>query len=249
MLEINKKIYSGLSDTEKNIIDFIFKNKQNILNMSITNIAKKTYVSVPTVSRTIQKCGFNGISDLRYKIMSEESRIYEEQTAINAYNVNSILQKVYTECNQTLGDIVLTDILKMIEFIRTSKNVYICALGSTGLVAEEFQKYLQVLKINAILVTDNVWLKKINSLATPEDLVVILSVRGKNDSLVHAAHLTSNSKIPVVTCCCNNNSLLKKYSDIFILGHTEKIMEFNSIENYSRIPLMIITRIVTEYLG
>ena len=64
-IAIDKKIYANLSSTEKTIIDFIFENQKNILNMSITNIAKKTNVSAPTVSRTIQKCGYNGISELR----------------------------------------------------------------------------------------------------------------------------------------------------------------------------------------
>ncbi|MFR5079803.1 MAG: hypothetical protein ACLTDX_18050 [[Clostridium] innocuum] len=38
--------------------------------MSITTIAEKTFTSPATVSRTIQKCGFRGTSELRYKIVT-----------------------------------------------------------------------------------------------------------------------------------------------------------------------------------
>lgn len=197
------------------------------------------------MTRAIQKCGFDGMSDLRYQILNQKNLRLNEN---RAYNVNSIIQKTYSECINTIENIVLTDVLKVIELIRTSKNVYVAGIGSTSLVAEEFTKYLQILGIQAILTNDSTWIESINKIASSSDLLVILSVNGKHNLLIRAAHIAKNSNIPVVSCCCNKKSKLKEYSDIVIYGHTENINEYKGIRNDSRLPLLIITRIITEYL-
>ncbi len=61
IFQIDKTIYEQLSETE-HIVDFISQNEDNL---SITNIADKTFSS-PALSRTIQKCGFKGIAELHY---------------------------------------------------------------------------------------------------------------------------------------------------------------------------------------
>ena len=246
-IAIDKKIYANLSSTEKTIIDFIFENQKNILNMSITNIAKKTNVSAPTVSRTIQKCGYNGISELRYKIMTENNMNSGPNRVDNKeYNVNKVIYKIYKECNDTLNNLIITDILKTVDLIRTSRRVFLCARGATGLIAEEFLKYLLWMGIDAILATDSLWLKHIENMATKNDLIIILTVTGDNESLVQAALKSNKNSIPVVTLTCNEDSKLKFYSDIILFGHYEKITNYRSMDNNSRLPLMILTRIIAE---
>lgn len=248
-ITIDKNIYKNLSVTEKSIIDFIFENQKDILNMSITNIAKKTNVSTPTVSRTIQKCGYNGISDLRYTIMTENKMNTGPNRVDNKeYNVNQVIHKIYKECNDTLNNLIITDILKTVDLIRTSHRVFLCARGATGLIAEEFLKYLLWVGVDAILATDSLWLKHIENMAAKDDLIIILSVTGENESLIQAALKSKKNSIPVVTLTCNEDSRLKTYSNITLLGHYEKITNFRSMDNNSRLPLMILTRIIAEYM-
>src|SRR5699024_4791546 len=72
IFQIDKTIYEQLSETERYIVDFIIQNENKISYLSITNIADKTFSSPATVSRTIQKCGFKGIAELRYLISKED---------------------------------------------------------------------------------------------------------------------------------------------------------------------------------
>lgn len=46
-ININKDLYSNLSEAEKSIIDYISENQKYIISMSITTIAKKNNVSPP----------------------------------------------------------------------------------------------------------------------------------------------------------------------------------------------------------
>lgn len=63
IIQISKEVYDSLSDSEQQVINYLNENESSIPLMSITTIAEKTFTSPATVSRTIQKCGFRGISE------------------------------------------------------------------------------------------------------------------------------------------------------------------------------------------
>ena len=95
IIQINKTVYQSLSESERCVIDFINQNETKIPLLSITSIAEKTFTSPATVTRAIQKCGFQGITELRYKLSQGTQ---SEQSSASPYAVNEILDKTFREC-------------------------------------------------------------------------------------------------------------------------------------------------------
>lgn len=246
IIQIEKALYEKLSDSEKNVVDFLNKHEDKIPFMSITNIAEKTFTSSATVSRTIQKCGFQGISELRYKI-SESTQNTEKDDS--PYVVNNILAKSFRECTKTIDNICITSILQTIKYMKEAKRIYIYARGFTALIAEEFQMYLQLLGFDAIIVKDVMWMNNTDKIITKNDLVIILSVRNSTPELANSARAAKKKGVKVITICCKTPTDLEQYSDITIIGYTEKIMNACGQIVYSRIPLLIITRTIIEYIA
>ena len=91
IIQISKEVYDSLSDSEQQVINYLNENESSIPLMSITTIAEKTFTSPATVSRTIQKCGFRGISELRYKISKRAEHTDD------SYVVNKVLNKSYKD--------------------------------------------------------------------------------------------------------------------------------------------------------
>ncbi|WP_251867229.1 MurR/RpiR family transcriptional regulator [Enterococcus malodoratus] len=246
IIDIKKEVYQSLSESEKKVIDFLNRNEQLIPDLSITKIAEKTFTSSATISRTIQKCGFSGISELRYKISQQK----ESAESANApYVVNNILAKSYRECTETINSISSTDIYQTIEYLKNADRIFICARGFTALIADELQMYLQLLGYNAIIVKDVMWMKKFHRIITAKDTLVIISLRNSTSELAITAKAARDCEAKVVTICCKTPTELEKYSDITLVGHSEKIMEASEQIVYSRIPLLIITRTIIEYIG
>ncbi len=246
IIDIKKENYQSLSASERTVIDFLNKNERLIPELSITKIAEKTYVSSATVSRTIQKCGFSGINELRYKISQQKQ---EKSTFDAPYVVNNILAKSFRECTQTIDDIDSTTIYQIIEYIKSAQRIFIYARGFTALIADEFQMYLQLLGYNAIIVKDSMWMKNTEQIVTSDDIIIILSIRNSTPELAISAQSAKKVGAKVVTICCKSKTNLEKYSDITIIGHSEQIMEVSGLTVYSRIPLLIITRTIIEYIG
>jgi len=121
IISLCKKDYNALTDSERTVVDYINQNQSQIPNISITDLAEYSYTSPATVSKTIRKCGFDGISELRYKISAHHD--YPK----DSFLVNDILEKSYLECTKTIENICITDILNIIFYIRNARKIYIMA--------------------------------------------------------------------------------------------------------------------------
>ncbi len=246
IFQISKELYDQLSETEKYIVDFISENEEKIPFLSITNIADKTFSSSATVSRTIQKCGFQGISDLRYRISQQSDN---KNTKESPYAINKILDQIYQEATHTIDNLQITSILKTIEYIKSAEKIYLYARGFTVQIAEEFQMYLQLLGYHTILVSDVQWMKQTNKIVTNKDMIFIISNRNSTRALSESARMARRIGTKIVVCCCKSPTELEKYSDILLLGHSEIIMKSKGLISYSYISLMIIIEIIIKYLS
>ena len=178
-----------LSIAEQNVIDYINFNADEILQLSITDIAERVSVSASTVSRAIRKCGINKITDIRYRI-AEGNYIY-----------NELLETAYKECSSTIRKIDVDVLTKVVEQIKKAKRIHILAAGITTLVAKEFEFRLQREGYHAFLCRDEM-LKSFDRIAEDGDLVIIFSVKAENENMLIAAALAKSRNATVVSCCC-----------------------------------------------
>lgn len=61
-----------LTTTEQVAIDYINDNVENIIDLTISEIAERAFVSAATISRAIRKCGVNKLSDIRLQMAMNE---------------------------------------------------------------------------------------------------------------------------------------------------------------------------------
>lgn len=245
-IQINHDIYIQLSESEKNVAQYIMKNEEKILSSSITSIAHQTFTSSSTVSRTIQKMGFSGIAQLRYEI---SSNVKSKEVEKESYTMNKVIYKVYNETNRTIDALNVGDIINVSNGIKKAERIFVLAQGATALIARDFELWLQYLGYNVSVIMEDKWFSKLNFLVNEKDIVIVLTSQCTNQKLITATKLAKAVNCPVYVCCCKENTGLENYADVFLLGHSEIIMEYKGDVNYSRIALLIITRTITEYLS
>ena len=59
------------SSSEKTIAKYILDNGEDILNLSVKELAKQTYTSPATIVRLCRKLGLNGYGDFKIKYSAE----------------------------------------------------------------------------------------------------------------------------------------------------------------------------------
>lgn len=242
IIEVNNSIVNKLTPTEKTVVDYINCNVNKLSNMSIVDVAEGSFTSPATVSRTIKKCGFEGFSELRYRISAKEEHNQESK------RINEILGKSLIEVTKTIENISITKVLNIVKIIKESKRIYILARGLTELVAQEFNLKMQLLGYNTFLISDPNIMMNICKTIDKEDLVIAFSLRAETKEILESSKSAKDSGAKVVTCCCVRNSILEEYSDVTIVGYKQSRTSIKEFEVTSRLPLFIISRAIIDYL-
>lgn len=242
IIEVSNELFEKLTPTEKSVVDYINSNTNKLSNMSIVDVAEESFTSPATVSRTIKKCGFEGFSELRYKISAKEEHNYDSK------KVNEILGKSLIEVTKTIENISITNVLNIVKIIKESKRIYILARGLTELVAQEFNLKLQLLGYNTFLIVDPNIMMKICKTIDREDVVIAFSLRSETKEILESVKSAKKSGAMVVTCCCVRKGILEEYSDVTLIGYKQSRTSIKEFEVTSRLPLSIISRAIIDYL-
>ena len=59
------------TNTENQVINYILLNKDNLIHLTINDLAKKTYSSNSTIIRICHKLGFEGYRDFKIAFLKE----------------------------------------------------------------------------------------------------------------------------------------------------------------------------------
>lgn len=237
VFEITEKQRSLMSDAELSVIDWLNSHEEQIPERSINEIADASFTSVATVSRTIKKYGFSGISELKYKV----------STKLDS-TVNEIFSRSLNECQRTIEALRVTDIIKVIDYIKSAEKIHIIAQGTTAWIANDFELQLQVLGYNAYLLDDSAIMKISKRLLKKDHLVIIFTVKNSQPELEMVARFAKENGAVVVLCCCIPGTSLEQYSDVSILGNGKNNSIIENFNIVSRLPLQIISRTLIDYL-
>lgn len=246
IIQMEQDKYHRLSDSEKQVINFLNENEHRIPQMSITDIAEETFTSTSTVSRTIKKAGFSGIAQFKFKIMEQ---LEGKANMPSSTYLNTVLDKSYQESVQTIENISIPSVLQAIEYIEQANRIFIFARGLSSLSAQEFATYLEILEYNVVLVNDVLLMKDVGQIIHEGDVAIFLTLQNSTPELSIAARVAKNKGANVVVCTCKEGTIMEDYADVVIMGHTEQIMETGNYVFYSRIPMYIITRAIIEFLN
>ncbi|WP_217077488.1 MurR/RpiR family transcriptional regulator [Clostridium baratii] len=238
VIEISKEVLERLTATERSVVNYINLNANKLANMSIVDVAEESFTSPATVSRTIKKCGFEGFSELRYKVSAKD----------DSRKVNEILGKSLIEVTKTIENISITNVLEIVKLIKDSKRIYILARGLTELVAEEFNLKLQLLGYNTFLIVDPNIMLKICKTIDKEHLVITFSLREGTKEIIQSAESAKEAGAKVIACCCVRKGYLEELSDVTLIGYKQSRTAIKEFEVTSRLPLYIISRVIIDYL-
>lgn len=243
LIKVDSNLLQKLTNTEKQVINYINTNSQKLLNMSIVDVAEETFTSPATVSRTIKKCGVGGFVELRY-IMSKKS---DENSSLG--QINEILEKSLSEVTNTIEQVSVSDVLKTVGIIKKSKRIYVISRGLTELVAKEFTLKLQLLGFNVFEISDPNIMKNQTRDMKKEEVLFIFSLNGNTQELLESAENAVSLGNAVITCCCGDKTLLKALSTVYLKGYKHYNHSIKKFEVTSRLPLNVISRILIDYLA
>jgi len=183
--EITKK-YSMLSPVEKKIADYILKNPQKVLNMSVRDISKEADVVNSAVIRFCKSVGFDGFPEMKIALAMENAK--NEELDFSPFvseddNEEEVLKKIFSANVKALMDTLdcvdKDAFKKAVSLINTSDKIFIYGIGTSAFLANELQYRLMLLGYNAHSFTDVIKMCTSSVAIKKDDLVIGISYSGR----------------------------------------------------------------------
>lgn len=213
---------SNFSEREQEVIRYLLANPSE--NLTIRELAERTYTSNATIVRLCRKLGYEGYRQFKVEFIKEmESRKYRVETVDyshpihgreNAQDIIRNMAALYKESTdmflQCFDGKVLEQICKV---ITEARRIYIYAIGDSMITARGFANKLLKLDIYPILVYEYGEGTASNYNATNRDCAMFLSYSLSYYQFKTSFQMLRKKRVPVITITANEENVITKMSD------------------------------------
>lgn len=232
-------VYNQFTKTEKKIADFVSQNAQQVLFMSITDLADACGVADASVHRFCRTMGVKGYQEFKMKLSlsmaSDESTVKE--TVSNPlkvdslqYTLDNILENHINALKETYMMLNQEDIEKTVRMMEQAKHIYFFGIGDSLLTAKEARNKLLRIMNKVSCIDDPHMQAMMASMATRDDLIFFISYSGSTKDNVYVARIAEKVEAKIVTITRFVKSPLTNYADIVLLcGSNEGPLEGGSM--------------------
>ena len=221
------------SAVEQNIIKYILDNPKEIVNMSIRELANKTFTSSTAIFRLCQKCGLKGYTEFKIKFISEVNRTSDFE--------NDELEKPIRDLHRPINgkDDVKSVVRKMaflqIEAIEETKNEInykqlervadmMNAAGQIVFFGFDLNYYISQSTVYHLVQTGKpaVVYETVNNqvakavMFKKEDVAILISRTGENKNLIRISQVLKRKGAKIILLSASRDTSLDKLCDEFI---------------------------------
>ncbi len=232
--------YASLRTAEQRVADFILKHAEELIYLTVTELAERTQTSESTVVRLCQKIGYKGYQE--FKIMLARDLVGPAESVYEQIGPSDSLEalktKVFQANAQALKDTIEVlseaELAKAVEAIARARRVEIYGIGgSAPLAFDAYHKFMK-LGIAASWLNDSDLMAMSSSLLDTADVVLGISHTGASRDVCDA--MENAQKVGATTICITHRatSPITKVSNIRLFT-AAKETAFGSDATSSRI--------------
>lgn len=241
IVPIIESVYDSLTESEKIAADFFITHPDEE-NLSAEYIANKLHISVASLTRFAQKCGYSGYRQFRYEYLANinaQPNIQRELTKKVLADYEEILGKTYSLIDEQ-------KIEKIIEMLIQAEKVFFYGIGSSGLVAQEMKSRFMRIGLFCDAFTDPDLMKMNSALVDENCLVIALSISSDSSGLNLSLKQAHENRAKTILFTANNKEEMRKYSDQVILVATSKNLSYGN-RITPQFPLLVMVDVFYAY--
>ncbi len=250
MLNI-KLLYKKMGKAEKKIADWLFENPNEILPLSIVDLADRCGCSEATIVRFAKRLGFSGYQELKISLAQESNsasfntNITEDDTLAEIYD--KVCNDIYCSLERTKTVLNTQTFEQACEKISKANRIVIFGLGNSASVAHDASHKLLRVGCNASSYSDNHMQVIVSSHLKPGDVVIGISHSGSSKDIVDAFKIAKESGAITIAITNNGKSPIQKFSD-YVLFTASDETKYNILALNSRIAQLAIINAIYFYL-
>lgn len=217
---------AALAPAERDVATWIIKNYEQVIHLSMAQLAHACGVSDTTVLRFCRTAGFKGYTDLKLSLVRDMSSpmqtvhddIFEDDDPV------TVARKVFHSNMQAIQDTL--EVLNADAFSRAvtmidaakQRRIMVAGVGTSGPLVHTLYNNLFRLGFNCRAVTDSYLQLMQVALLGPGDVVVMISQSGTSTDPVITLKQARKNNAGTICITGNAYSTLTEYADIVLLS-------------------------------
>jgi DNA-binding MurR/RpiR family transcriptional regulator len=216
------------SVAEREIIKYVLENGDNVLEMSINELAKETYTSNSAIIRLCKKLGVQGFRNFKIEYAQELEKYRNNKSYVDVNYpfhmlenpkeiANDIATLTISTIDVCLKEIDTRNLYQISKVIVDSEKILYYAMGDSKIRANSFENKLQKIGIYMIDTYAKSDSFPYAYYATDKDCALFVSYSSSNKEYIDYARILKTKGITVITITANPQSVLAKLSDYLIV--------------------------------
>lgn len=240
-----KQHYERLPQSEKKIADFILKNPEKVLHLSVQELSAASNSSSAAVMRLSKSMGFDGFSNFKFhlqqSLLNDEKNYSEIEPEDNPLSIGKKLySRLVYSLEKTESSINETSYKSASKLLKEGKKIYLFGLGASSLVARDLFQKLSRIGLDIFFSEDYHLLSA--AMANQKKNSVLISISNSGESYL-ANQITKvakklNFKIIVITS--DEQSSLASHADIVLSTNTSEEFKLRSTATVSMVAQLFV---------
>ena len=240
----------NLTNLQKKTADYILKNPMEAAFSTIEQIAQTLEISTTTIVRLTLYLGYTGYTDFQHTLQEflKSSTVPSTKMEINMIEATSksnlmmeITQRVIKNITNTFDKLDYDQVLKVVEHIKNSRNIYVVGTRSSFGVAHNFSFNLDRLFNKCSFLDSNSGdiPEKIRRI-TDQDMLFIFGMSRYSKVTYKIGNLVHQKGAKVVVITDGYHSPFAKHADYLFIANRESVDFRNSMIASSLIAEIIL---------
>lgn len=220
-------LYNSFTKSEKRLADYILKDRDQIMFMSITELAEKSKVGESGIFRFCKALGLKGYQEFKISVAqslnSEENELtrnIDTEILLNdslTVMADKVKQTNISALDQTYKLLNYEDLDQAVDKIISAERIRFYGIGSSLITAMEGQnKFLRVTN-KAEVIMDSHFQVMTAAQMTEREVAIIISYSGQTKDSIEVAKMAKESGAFVIAITRFSKSPMTAYADITLL--------------------------------
>lgn len=240
-----KSVYDDLKTAEKRIGDYVLNNTEEVIDLTIEELASKSNSSYATITRFCKRLGYSGYKEFKSSLVNDiilnrgvDELIYSLSIS-NDTSTESISEKIYTLAMNVLEDsykiVDASDIDAAVDKMLNAASICFIGAGYSGISARyAYGKFFRI-GLPCFSELDSTLYRMKVSIMSEGDVLFAISSSGRTGNIIDAVDLAKKHGVTVISLSDFAISPLTKVSDINLHTTPRNVNLFMNID----MPLII----------
>ena len=238
-------IYDSLYYAEKKDADYLIAHQEDVINMSVSELAQNCDTSQATIIRFCKKIGCGGFHQLKLKLAGEQSR-QEEPVASNEINIDNMEQSLHNIMTSKVEEIKATfhnfdkkDLRQVVDAVLKADLIEFAAMGNTIPIAMDGTYKFNQLGLHAV--TSPIWETQEAFARTMKegDVFFAISASGASKRLIRMAEIVKKRGGVTVVITNQSRAPLTEICDHVIITATREHVFYDQV-SFTRMAAMAV---------